>query len=114
MQEEGHVNVTPISRENAASARIKNQIYLYGGRSKQILKDFYSYDIKYKSWSKCEQRGDIPTVGRFGHSMTSVYDELFVFGGKKVHKIRLLEDQDEYFMDKECTNDMFVYNTWTS
>ncbi|EAN91060.1 hypothetical protein C3747_22g78 [Trypanosoma cruzi] len=84
--------VTPTPRTNhAACASGGRWLYISGGttdRGTRILGDLYCYDIFTQEWTCLWEYGGSSTrskhepTPRFGHSMVSWEDRLYIFGGK--------------------------------
>ncbi|ESS68657.1 hypothetical protein TCDM_02594 [Trypanosoma cruzi Dm28c] len=85
-------SVTPTPRTNhAACASGGRWLYISGGttdRGTRVLGDLYCYDISTQEWTCLWEYGGSSTrskhepTPRFGHSMVSWEDRLYIFGGK--------------------------------
>ena len=74
----------PIGRSGHKLTSIGNKLYLHGGStsasSNSYNNELWEYDIDDNSWLLLESSGDKPTV-RYGHTLTSVDDKLYLHGG---------------------------------
>ncbi|KAI8977696.1 hypothetical protein BDF20DRAFT_581865 [Mycotypha africana] len=72
----------PIARESCAAAMSDDVIYIIGGKAENgvELNDLCAYKIRSRRWFKFQNMGPSPSP-RFGLTMTSVNNRLFVIGG---------------------------------
>ncbi|CAF1570375.1 unnamed protein product, partial [Didymodactylos carnosus] len=77
----------PSLRIAHAATSISNRLYIFGGRTgietdENVFNDLYSFDVISLKWEKFEfDSNDILPEKRSYHSMTSMKDKLYVFGG---------------------------------
>ena len=96
---------TPNSREGAAACIVGNNIYLYGGFSRDIFSDLRLLDQTEQKWKVIEPaqlRQEKPSA-RFNHTMMNYNNRyLIMFGGAGTYlksvKMRL------------CLNDLFLFD----
>lgn len=55
--------------------------YLYGGRGGRINNSVYQLDLDRLMWKELNCIGDIPDLGRIGHSCVAYKNKFVVFGG---------------------------------
>ncbi|KAH0791980.1 Kelch motif family protein [Histomonas meleagridis] len=94
---------TPIGDIIYHSAVVnKDKIYIFGGLSSnnQVINKFWSYTPRNNDWEELES---LPEGGRYGHTMISYANDLYLFGGRNNTKI---------FADLMKFNT--VNNTWQS
>lgn len=74
--------VSPSPRRSHGSAAIGNQIFIFGGYTKNgYTSDLWVFDVIWHSWNKVISSGEIPSP-RSGHSLTAIGDHhLLLFGG---------------------------------
>ncbi|RUS22386.1 hypothetical protein BC937DRAFT_89461 [Endogone sp. FLAS-F59071] len=80
-------NYIPSPRESAAATIVDDVIYVFGGRGPedQEYGDLYAFRIRTKRWHTFSNMGPSPTP-RYGHTLSTVKDKIFVLGGETVQQ----------------------------
>ncbi|XP_078415496.1 uncharacterized protein LOC144691353 [Cetorhinus maximus] len=94
----------PSSREGHSMCVVKGKIYLFGGRSHNLVEEclpgMYCFDIESLTWEKLQINGIAPCT--LNHSAAMVGNNIFVFGG---------------IQNGDVSDDLFMFNTvsltWT-
>lgn len=67
-------------RKAHASCCHGDQLFVFGGKTPAYASDICSFNIKKSSWEKYQLKGKLPT-GRYGSTMVSYNNSLWIFGG---------------------------------
>ena len=75
-------NVTPEPRDSHSCAKIKNNMYIFGGSNgDNPIGDMYAFNFTSKNWTKIIGKGQVPSA-REGHSFVAAFDRyLILYGG---------------------------------
>jgi len=113
----------PQPRTNHAAAAIGNKMYIFGGNNNdqngryQVLNDFYSFDTDTFTWTNLTSPHQVSyPLHRSGHSLTSISEKLFLFGGgvwnenegwvEKYSDIHVFDPSDSTWRKVECTGNI--------
>ena len=88
----------PSPRESHAVAKIKDHIWLYGGRVKnEIYDDLYELNMESLTWTLIEPVSELTHSARSGHTFTAISDlEIALYGGATVN-----DDTSLWLLDLE-------------
>ena len=96
----------PVARLGHASCQNGDKIFIFGGRTgfemnESSLNDLFVYDIKQDLWTELKKSKDSDTwpEARSYHTMTSLKNKLYLFGGCSTNHGRL-NDLYEYDIDE--------------
>eukprot|EP00347_Sterkiella_histriomuscorum_P022130 403331578 len=71
----------PDSREGSTACMIDNNLYLFGGFSRDLFRDVRVFDIQTQRWRLImPNKGNMPHA-RFAHSMCQYDNKIYIFGG---------------------------------
>jgi N-acetylneuraminic acid mutarotase len=96
----------PSPRSDHAAAVVGKNIYIFGGSDKTVspMNDLHYFDVETLTWRQPQTKG-IPPSPRSGHTMVSVGNKIYVYGGAKWNS-----SQNAW---TEKSNDMWVFDTET-
>ena len=112
-KEEASGETIPAPRANTASALINGKVYIFGGHGgykyqRVAFNDVWSYDIASGTWSE-EQPTNNPPEARGGHSLFSLNNKLYIYGGWNLES--QFNDVGCYDLEtKEWNVDLEIYN----
>jgi len=96
-----HLEQIPMKKEDPAkgyhTAEIfGNKIYVFAGVDDKntLLNELWSLDLENFRWTKCEQKGNIPSP-RLGHASAIIDNKMYIFGGRT--NIKPLERMNDLF-----------------
>ena len=81
------IGIKPSARRSHALTSIGDKLYLHGGNTSGIgssssrSDELWEYDTINNTWSLLEPTGAKP-IRRFGHTLTSIGDKLYLHGGR--------------------------------
>lgn len=93
----------PQAREGHSACVYGQCMYIIGGMNRlgDVLQEIWRFDIAASSWKKLKVNGlDSSKWARFGHSVVTLKEKAFIFGGVRPDKLR--------------SNDLFVFNLETN
>jgi len=114
----------PYSRTNHAAAAVGSKMYIFGGNNNsettgryQVLDDFYCLDTDTLTWTNLTHSvGGIRPTHRSGHTLTSIGNKLYLFGGgvwnetngwvEKYNDIHMFDTRTNSWSKPSCTGDI--------
>ncbi|OMJ80673.1 hypothetical protein SteCoe_19006 [Stentor coeruleus] len=93
------LNISPEKRMHASMVAINGELYVFGGKTSEILyNDMWVFNVVKENWKEQSISGDVPSP-RHSHAVDSDGDAMVLFGGEDVTGLK---------------NDLFIYNSLKS